>query len=108
MGFVAEDGIAHIIEVGDFTVVEEHAVFELAGVPKHAVVTDDDVLPHIAASADLAVLPDPRGPFDVGTGLHDGTFSQKDVLTHDSGGMHGAEDGGLQMGFKVVADTRQS
>ena len=108
MGFVAENGITHIVEVRNFTVVEEHAVFELAGVPEHAVVTDDDVLSHIAASADLAVLPDPRGPFDVGTRLNDGTFAQKDVLTHDSGGMHGAEDGRLQMGFKVVANARQS
>ncbi len=108
MGFVAEDGIAHIIEVRNFTVVEEHTVFELAGVPQHAVVTHDDVLPHIAPSADLAVLPDPRGPFDVGARLDDGTFAQKDVLTHDSGGMHRAEDGRFEMGFQVVADTRQS
>ena len=47
--FVADQGVPHIIPVGDFGAVGHDAVFQFAGVSDNHVLPDDRVRPQIAA-----------------------------------------------------------
>jgi len=68
---VTENRISDVAEVWDLRVVENNTVLEFAGVTHHDVVSDDDVLAHIAAAADVAVFSDPGGAFQHRALFHD-------------------------------------
>ena len=49
VGFVAEDGVADVVEMGDFAAVEDDAVLELAGIAKGDAISDDDVFTDVGS-----------------------------------------------------------
>ena len=51
VGSEAEDGVAHIIKMRNFAIVEEQAVFKFTRVAKRAVVTCDDVGSNVGATS---------------------------------------------------------
>lgn len=101
VGLVAEDGIAHVVEVRDFAVVEEDAVLKFAGIAEDAVVTDDHVFANVAAAANLAVFADPGRSLDDSAWFHDGAFTDEDVIAHGGLGMDFGMEGGLEVGLKI-------
>jgi hypothetical protein len=105
MGLVAEDGVAHIIEVRDFAVIEQNAVLELAGIPEYAAIAHDYIFPYVAAAADLAVFANPRRPFNHGSRFHDGALTDKDVIAHRRLGVHLTMQGGMQVSLEVFCDA---
>lgn len=81
MGFIAEDGIADVIEVGDFAIVEDDAVFELAGVSECGIGADNDVFTDVGTCAHGGAGADPSGTFDGGAGFDDGARCEIDVFS---------------------------
>src|SRR5262245_16683683 len=61
--FESENRIADVIEMRHLRFVEDDAVFEFARVAHDHAVADHDILAHITAASDMAVVADPRRPF---------------------------------------------
>jgi hypothetical protein len=51
VGSEAEDGVAHIIKMGNLAIVEEQAVFKFTRVAKGAVVACDDIGSNVGATS---------------------------------------------------------
>ena len=107
MRLVAQNRVAHIVEMRHFTVVEEHAVLEFARVPHHAVIACDDVFADVAARAHLAVFSDPRRAFDVRASLHDSAFIDENLSSNHCGWVNRATYRRLQIPAEIVAEILQ-
>jgi hypothetical protein len=95
---MAQDGVTHVIEVGDLHPVEQDHVLELHGI------AHDDVFPDDGAAADEGAVPhlgavvDDTGSFDPGAGVHPGVFGDPDVfrrmveLLRGEGGTQGEDE----------------
>ena len=57
---IAQDGVAHVIEMRHLCFIEQNAILELARVAHYDAIASDDVLAHVATAANLAVFADPR------------------------------------------------
>lgn len=64
MRVIAEDRVAHVVEVRDLNLVHEHAILELTRVPQDTSFADDDVAANERAGSDFSVCPDPRRPLN--------------------------------------------
>jgi hypothetical protein len=80
VGFVAENGIADVIEMRRAGVVEEDRIFNLARIAHDAAVAKDDVFAEIGVVADLAVPADDGWPLDHHAVLEHRAFADKNVL----------------------------
>lgn len=70
VGMGAEDRVPNIVVMRNLNVVEQDAVFQLAGVADHAALTNDDVATEIGARTELSPTADDRRRFN-GRGLRD-------------------------------------
>ena len=68
VGLVAQNAVAHIVEVGDLNVVKEDDVLQLHGVAHHAVFAHQCGAPDEGAVADLGVRADDAGGTEIGGG----------------------------------------
>ena len=82
MRAIPKDGIADVVVMRCFDVVEEQAILELAGVAKHDVVPGDHILTDVGATPNGAIFTNPRGAFDRGVGLDYGASPDENVVAN--------------------------
>lgn len=104
MAFVANYGVANVVEMGNFGLIENDRVFEFAGISHDDAVADNHVFAHVAAVANLAALPDPGRPLDHGPMLDDGPLPHEDHAGDERLADHAAKDGGLKTELQVAAN----
>jgi hypothetical protein len=102
--FVAEDGVADVIEVRRGGVVEQQRVFQLGGISDDAVVADDDVVADVGVVADLAIATDDGGAFDHGAVFDDGAFADEDILADERDAVAAIFQAGFEVGGEVILD----
>ncbi len=101
VGLVAEDGISDVIVMGHLGLVENEAVFELAGVSGDDAVADDDILTNVTPAANLTALADPGGALDHGALLDDGTGPDKDGIADEGFAYEAGMNGGFQTELEI-------
>jgi hypothetical protein len=69
---VADDGISHVIEVGNIGMIEQQRICQLTSISHNAVVADDHVLAKVGIMPNLTVAADNRRAFD-----HDAVFDHR-------------------------------
>src|SRR5258708_7314249 len=104
MNLVADDGIAHVIEVRDVGVVKQQRVFELAGIANHAVVADEDMFAHVGVMPDLAVAADDGGALDHRAVLDKRALANEHLLTDKGNALTVVPQLGAEVGLKVNSD----
>jgi hypothetical protein len=102
--FVAEDGIADVIEMRCDRVVEEQRVLELGGIADGAVIADEHVLTDVGVVADLTIAPDDGRAFDHRAIFDNGPFPDENILADVGDPFAGVREAGFNMGFDVVLD----
>ncbi len=107
MGLVAEDGIAHVIEMRRLGVVEEEGIFDLGGIADHAIVADDDVFADVGVVANLAILPDDGRPFDHDAVLQHRAFADENLFADEGRALAAVAQIRAQMGGQIGGDFRQ-
>jgi len=88
VGFVAEDGVAHVVEMRHLTAVEKEAVFELRRVSKGAPFANDDIFADVSATADRGAFADPGRAFDDRVGLDRRAGGEVDPFTDHGTRVH--------------------
>ena len=83
MRAVTENRIADIIEMRHLRFVEENAVLELARISHHHAVARDHILADVTTAADVAILADPRRPFQNRALLDDCAFADKNRVADE-------------------------
>ena len=78
---MAQDRVAHIVEVGHLTPVEEEGVLDLAGVADDAIVPDQHMLADVGVVADFAVRPDDGRPLNDDTVLDHRVFANGNIFS---------------------------
>ena len=104
---MAEDGVAHIVEVGNLGTVEDDAVFEFAGIAENSIVADDDIFADVASGADLAAVADPGRAFDHGALFDRGAVTDVNRVADEGTSDLFTVDGGLEAKLQVGGDERQ-
>ena len=74
VGLVAQNGVAHIVVVGNLDIVKENHIFQLRGVAHHAVGPHQGVAPDKGPGAHLGLRPDDAGPCNKVVGVNFGGF----------------------------------
>src|SRR5690242_13698696 len=104
MGAKAENGIADIIEMRDLCFVAHDAILELARVPHHHTVADDDVLAHVTTTADMTLFANPSWTFYDGALFNDGATADENSTADERLSHQLTEHGGLQTKLQITRD----
>ena len=81
MGLKAQDGVAHIIVMGDLDLIEQDHVFKFCGVSHHSALTHQGIAPQEGTVAHLRIFPDDDIFSQIGTFKNPGRFMDPDSLT---------------------------
>jgi hypothetical protein len=91
----------------DLRIIEEDAVLELTRIPHHHAVPNDHIFAHVASASDLAILSNPRRPFQDCALLDDRPRANKDRVADERLSHQFAENRRLQPKLQVTRDLLQ-
>ena len=80
---MAQDGVAHVIEMGHLCFIEQNAILKLARVTHYNAIAGDDILAYVATAANLAVFADPRRALQHRALLNDRSSADEYAITDE-------------------------
>ena len=106
VGLVAENRVAHIVEVRDLCFVEDEAVFKFRGISSHDSISENHIFPDVTPISNLAVLPDPSRTFDHGPLFDHRAFADKHRAAHERLADEAAMETGFEAELEISRDLR--
>ena len=108
VSFITENGVTDIVKMRDFGAVEHHAIFKLAGVTKDHSITHDYAFADIAATADLAIIPDPGWTFNGRTVFDDGFVTDIHHFANKRSAQQSSVNGWIKPKLEIAGDLLQN
>src|SRR5262249_20821356 len=99
-----QNGITDIIKMRHLRFVAHNAVLELARVPHHHAVADDDVLAHVTATADMTLFANPSRSFYDGALFNNGAAADEDSIADERFSHQLPEHSRLQTKLQIARD----